>query len=208
MIITSDEAYFHLDGYVNKQTCRYWSTENPRELHQKSLHSQKVAVWCALSKTGIIGPYFFEDEYGQAVTTNSERYVAMLQDYFIPHLEENEFDILNIWFQQDGATAHTASMNVVREAFPGRLISRNGYISWPPRSPHLNPCDFFLWGYLKSKVYLGIPRTIDELKEAIRREILTIPISMLEDVMENFQNRLQECINEEGRHLTDIVFHN
>ena len=26
-------------------------------------------------------------------------------------------------------------MNVVREAFPGRLISRNGDISWPPRSP-------------------------------------------------------------------------
>ena len=175
----------------------------------KSLHSQKVTVWCTLSKAGIIGPYFFEDEYGQAVTVNSERYVAMLQDYFIPHLEENEFDIPNIWFQQDGATAHTAgaSMNVVREAFPGRLISRNGDISWPPRSPDLSPCDFFLWGYLKSKVYLGKPRTIDELKEAIRREILTIPISMLEDVMENFQNRLQECSNEEGSHLTDIVFH-
>ena len=137
LIITSDEAHFHLDGYVNKQNCRYWSTENPRELHQKSLHSQKVTVWSALSKAGIIGPYFFEDEYGQAVTVNSERYVAMLQDYFIPHLEENEFDIPNIWFQQDGATAHTAgaSMNVVREAFPGRLISRNGDISWPPRSP-------------------------------------------------------------------------
>ena len=99
-------------------------------------------------------------------------------------------------------------MNVVREAFPGHLIFRNGDISWPPRSPDLSPCDFFLWGYLKSKVYLGKPRTIDELKEAIRREILTIPISMLEDVMENFQNRLQECINEEGSQLIDIVFHN
>ena len=134
----------------------------------------------------------------------------MFQDYFIPHLEENEFDIPNIWFQQDGATAHTTgvSMNVVHEAFPGRLISRNGVTSWPPRSPDLSPCDFFLWRYLKSKVYLGNPRTIDELKEAIRREILTIPISMLEDVMENFQNRLKECINKEGSHLTDIVFHN
>ena len=95
-------------------------------MFEKSLHSQKVTVWCALSKAGINGPYFFEDEYGQAVTVNSERYVAMLQDYFIPHLKENEFDISNIWFQQDGATAHTAgaSMNVVCEAFLGRLISK------------------------------------------------------------------------------------
>ena len=112
---------------------------------------------CALSKAGIIRPHFFEDEYGHVVTVNSERCVAMLQDYFMPHLEENEFDIPNIWFQQDGATACTvgASMNVVREAFPGRLIYRNGDIVRPPRSPDLSPCDFFLWGYLKSKVTLA-----------------------------------------------------
>ena len=65
LIITSDEAHLHLDGYVNKQNCRYWSTENPRELHQQSLHSQKVTVWCALSKAGIIGPNF--------LTTNMDR---------------------------------------------------------------------------------------------------------------------------------------
>ena len=29
-IITSDEAYFHLNGYVNKQNCRYRARENPR----------------------------------------------------------------------------------------------------------------------------------------------------------------------------------
>ena len=28
-IIFSDEAQFHLGGYVNKQNCRIWGTENP-----------------------------------------------------------------------------------------------------------------------------------------------------------------------------------
>ena len=27
---------------------RYWSGENPRELHQKPLHCERVTVWCAI----------------------------------------------------------------------------------------------------------------------------------------------------------------
>jgi len=53
-----------------------------------------------------------------------------------------------VWFQQDGATAHTAneSMTIVRNMFPGYLISRLGDVPWPPRSPDLSTCDFFsLW---------------------------------------------------------------
>lgn len=57
-IIFSDEAHFHLDGYVNKQNCRYWSANNPREKHQQQLHSPKVTVWAAMSSQGIIGPFF------------------------------------------------------------------------------------------------------------------------------------------------------
>jgi len=54
----------------------------------------------------------------------------------------------NTLFQQDGATSHTAriSMNAVNALFPGRVISRNGDIPWPPRSPDLTACDFFFYG--------------------------------------------------------------
>ena len=48
VIVTSDEAYFHLYGQVNKQNCRYWANESPGELHEKSLPSQKVKVCRAL----------------------------------------------------------------------------------------------------------------------------------------------------------------
>jgi hypothetical protein len=48
--------------------------------------------------------------------------------------------------------------------FPGRMISWRGNIEWPARSPELNACDFFLWGYLKSKVYEKKPRTTVDLK--------------------------------------------
>jgi hypothetical protein len=35
----SDEAHFHLSGCVNKQNFRYWSDANPRQLHERPLHS-------------------------------------------------------------------------------------------------------------------------------------------------------------------------
>lgn len=204
----SDEAHFHLSGFVNKQNFRYWAEENPRLLHETPLHAQKVTVWCAMSANGIIGPYFFEDEAENAVTVNSERYVAMIRNFLTPqlhHFPVNE----NTLFQQDGATSHTAriSMNAMSALFPGRVVSRNGDIAWPPRSPDLTVCDFFLWGYLKTKVFGNDPaRTIPALKQRIRVEIAAIPVDMLRRIMQNFQARLHECIGVNGGHLADVVF--
>jgi len=67
---------------------------------------------------------------------------------------------------------------------------------------------FFLWGYLKSKVYVQKPRTVDNLKVSIRKEIATVPQEMLVNVMQNFEERLRTCIRQEGRHLSDIIFRN
>ena len=104
--------------------------------------------WCLL---------FAEDDC--TVTVNSEWYVAMIQEFFAPALEELNAGL--VWFQQDVPTAHTArkSMAVLREIFPGRLISLRGNISWPARSPDLTPSNYFLWGYLKAEVFKHCPRT-------------------------------------------------
>jgi hypothetical protein len=59
--------------------------------------------------------------------------------------------------------------------FPQNVVSRFGDVPWPPRLPDLSACDFFLWGYLKSKVYVRKPRTVDDLKVPIREEIATVP---------------------------------
>ena len=113
-----------------------------------------------------------------------------------------------VWFQQDGATAHTAKipMDCLREAFPGRLISRRGDVNWPARSPDLAPCDYFLWGYLKSLVYKDRPHTLEHLQNNIKTEIANIPVDMLEKVDKSFRNRLHQCINNGGKHLKDIIF--
>jgi hypothetical protein len=64
----SVEAHFHLSGYVNKHNFRYWAAANPQQHRERPLHSAKVTVWCAISSNGVIGPYFFENDDGHAVT--------------------------------------------------------------------------------------------------------------------------------------------
>jgi len=97
-------------------------------------------------------------------------------------------------------------MNVIREMFPGRLISRFGDMHWPPRSPDLTVCDFFLWGYLKSRVYESKPRTLDELKDAIKTEIALIDENLLQRVHLNLLDRLSSCYEQDGRHMLDVLF--
>ena len=80
-ILMMDEANFLLCGNVNSQKCRYWTTKNPHNIHQKPLHSQTDIVWCGVVFLGVISPYFFEDEAGRAVTVNSACYTEMLRTF-------------------------------------------------------------------------------------------------------------------------------
>jgi hypothetical protein len=97
------------------------------------------------------------------------------------------------YFMQDNATAHTAnhSMNEINQVFGDRVVSRG---LWPPQSPDLNPCDFYLWGKLKDKVYVNNPHTLDELKDNIRVEISHITREELRHVAGNIFRRCEACL--------------
>ncbi|GFV62433.1 putative transposable element [Trichonephila clavipes] len=170
----SDEAHFYLNGYVNKQNCRIWSESNPQGYVETPLHPEKLTVWCALWAGGIIGPYFFKNDEGHNVTVYGDRYRAMITNFFIPEL--NNHDVQELWFQQDGATCHTAraTIDLLKDTFGDHLISRFGPVNWPPRSCDLTPLDYFLWGYVKSLVYADKPQALDHLEDNIRRVIAEI----------------------------------
>jgi len=65
---------------------------------------------------------------------------------------------------------------------------------------------FFLWGYLKAKVYARRPGTVEQVKEAIGQEVAAIPPAMTRKAMDNFRERLQQCVINNGRHLSDVIF--
>ncbi|GFX02478.1 DUF4817 domain-containing protein [Trichonephila clavipes] len=133
-----DEAHFWLNGYVNKQNCRIWSEANPQVYVETPLHPEKL--FGALY--GLVES--FKNDEGHNVTVNGDRYRAMITNFFIPEL--NNHDVQKLWFQQDGATCHTAraTIDLLKDTFGDRLISRFGPVNWPPRSCDLTPLDYFL----------------------------------------------------------------
>ncbi|GFV42484.1 transposable element Tc3 transposase [Trichonephila clavipes] len=176
-ILFSDEAHFWLNGYVNKQNCSFWSEANPQVYVETPLHPEKLTVWCALWAGGIIGPYFFKNDEGHNVTVNGDRYRAMITNFFIPEL--NNHDVQELWFQQDGATCHTAGAT-------NRFIER--FID------------------LLSLVYADKPQTLDHLEDNIRRVIADIRPQMLEKVIENWTSRLDYIRASRGSPMPEIIF--
>ena len=92
----------------------------------------------------------------------------MLQQWPIPQLQEDSRDFI---YQQDGAPPHFHHdvRGYLSDTLPHRWIGRGSQddsplLPWPPRSPDLTPCDFFLWGYVKDHVFFPpIPLDLAEL---------------------------------------------
>jgi hypothetical protein len=132
-------------------------------LIEAPLHDAKILVWCAIYAKRIFGPFYFSE------SVKKENYLEMLQNYFWPKVVRTS-GYRNYYFHQDGAPAHTA--DIVQDwgtlKFGEKFLKKN---MWPPRSPGMNPCDYFLWGHLKSVVYNPFPKNIDELKANLEKEI-------------------------------------
>ena len=82
---------------------------------------------------------------------------------------------------------------------PGKVLNDP-----PALLSDLNPPDFYLWGYLKDRVYEHNPQTIPDLKAAITAAIRAIPREECRRVIENFARRIQVCLQRRGGHLEHI----
>lgn len=189
----SDEAWFYLDGFVNSQNSRQWNSSNPHLIVERPLHPLKVGVWAAMSSKRIFILFF-----DCIVDANAyQRFV----DEFVATFTEN--DIYYAWFQQDNAPAHTAKSTLKHlEMFFGeRVISRG---LWPARSPDLSPSDYFLWGYLKERVYQNCPRTVQDLRMNILSSVQNISSELLHNAVNSLIQRANLCIQVGGQHFQHL----
>lgn len=206
-MLFTDEAHFHLCGGVNRQDWIIWADENPHWFDVRQLHPQNVTVWMGVGAEGVIGPFFWTPQ-GTERGINARWMVSLLNDHAIPALREwpnfHEFIL-----QQDGAPAHWSNnvLAILDQEFPDRWIGRGtanhlAPVAWPPRSPDLTACDYWLWGYTKGRIFHREqpPRTLDELRVAIEEVAAEINDNreLRERVLANYRSRLQRCIDREG----------
>jgi len=132
----------------------------------------------------------------------------MIENFVVPELtaihgiQLNE-RFRNLWWCQDGAPAHRSlrARETLRHYFGDRIVGLGHDIEWPPRSPDLTPCDFFLWGFVKSKVYVTPPQSIDDLSNRIRAAIRDIPADMIRRSVRSMLSRAELCIRKNGFHI-------
>ena len=186
-LCVSDEAWFTLSGHVfNRQNTVCYSPAGegvPDQWVSQATQSQeKVMVFCLLHGSGHkFGPFFLEQE-GRI---NQFSYRELLEELVFPAMRQGlgRSRFKKVIWQQDGAKPHQARMVMewLDSIFGDQMLAIKSIRGdmWAPYSPDMNPCDFFLWGFLKEKVYQPLPKNMTALKRKIKTELDKIPEFMV-----------------------------
>ena len=133
----------------NKQNYRHWGPENPHwVIEQDNQRRWKLNVWLGIFGDRLIGPYFFEGNL------NGRKYWRFLNNDLPRLFGEDLGRNRGIWWMQDGAPAHNtfAVRETLHRMFGIQWMGYRGPVSYPPRTPILNPLDMFAWGYIKVNI--------------------------------------------------------
>ena len=80
-------------------------------------------------------------------------------------------------------------------------------VEWPPRSPDLTSCDYWLWLYLRSLVY-NPPgckfSNLFTLGRKIEEEMSKIPLKMFRRSVTDFRKRIREYMEANGGLFDDF----
>ena len=201
----TDETMFKLGSVRCRQNDRFYAKVNKKsEVPENRLMKQvtgyptKLMVSAAVSKLGKTSIIFVES----GLKVDGEKYRNHLLKSLIPQMKRIAKETPYI-FQQDGATAHTATDTIeyLQKKVP-QLIPPD---FWPPSSPDLNPLDYGIWSVLKQKVYRKKTNNVDELKERIQECWKEIDQDLIDKTIDRFCMRVQKMLEVEGRRFEHLL---
>ena len=218
-IIWSDESAFRQDGSggVIPDT-RYYATSAPANFTtSRANYSRLTHIWAAFNpRIGLIGPFFIEDlpvvQAAPQKTLKSVGYNELLRTKVLPFIRtwcnNNNCNITDFWFQQDGATCHTtaANRNLLTTEFQGQVITiiprQTAVGEFPARSCDLTPMDYWYWAWLKGVVAAGGPYTSHAShRAAIEQAARTTNLVHMRNACYSVQRRVTACIRANGGHF-------
>ena len=196
-IVFSDEKIFSIDEKFNsKNSCIYSISRKdiPEQFRtvQKSQHPKSIMVWAGISSIGKT-PLVFVPE---GTKINAKVYQDLILDKYVRHIGSTFMKGKKWIFQQDGPPAHTAKSTL--QWLSSNVPAFLGREEWPPSSPDLNPCDYYLWGRLEAIVNNRAYNDIPSLKRALKRAWEDLDQEEIARACNIFQNRVRCCLKAEG----------
>jgi hypothetical protein len=98
-----------------------------------------------------------------------------------------------------------AELTVPDHWIGGKGPNNRACFPWLPRLPDLTPCDFYLWGFIKNRLYVPLlPADLPELRNRIEAVVATITQETLTKVWEELAYRLDVCRMTNGARIEHL----
>ena len=191
-VLFTDVACFTRDGYFNSRNSHIWDDENPHAVFMR-VHQARfnLNIWGGILGDYLLGRVIIPDRFNGKLTCNSSRtcFRCSWKRYPLQYGEKCGSNMIAL------QPASTSTSEVLNRVYSRKWIGRGGPVAWPARSPNLTPLDFFLWGHVKSIMYIYPVNTRQELIERMFTAFYQIWHSpgMFTRVRQALARRCNEC---------------
>ena len=202
-VMVSDSKFFYFNPKSkDEKVWVLWDGQPPTQQAQRG--GYKVHVYAAVSKWGATPLFVTAGTTGHTVevegkkhkTVDGEVYRELLHAQLLPACRQlMNYRYGNDWvFQQDGASAHTATKTLQYLRSKEFRLMEN----WPSRSPDLSWIEN-LWAHVERELrQRAHTLTIENFIPTLHQVWDEIPLSVLENLHASIHRRLKACIDMEG----------
>ncbi|CAB3374993.1 uncharacterized protein LOC135941959 [Cloeon dipterum] len=196
-VVFSGEMSFFLSGEVSrKELCIFGSDKSQDVSDIEEPESDKLTVFCAISRAKVFGPFFLTDDAPEFF------YQRLFEESLLPQLSRDGLPE-GAYLQVDLPLSRFS--DGLRNLLDTRLSDHwIGPVSdsmppWPQRSPEMSPLDFFLWGFVHDYVYDSGPvASVAELRHRIARAVSSVPESLLAQAWDKLNAQYEACKRNRG----------
>ena len=184
-VITCDESWIYLNYPHETKWCAI--NERPPDIEKRMIQTEKLMFFCAFSCYGIVSIDVLPNHATFNSTYVCNTILPNLKERVCAHIKNKTTHRLIL--HMDNAKPHNAkkTMEKIKELGFNRL-------KHPPYSPDISPCDFFLFGYVKSQLRNYDVKSSYELSKAVREICEKIDINIWQSVYESWLKRLEAVI--------------